>query len=158
MSWEAQHRYFTHQILCYRGEDQVFVLSFDWFEWHSFFIMTSVSLLSLRLVFSSLFHFGKVLDVITPPYTSDFVQLFLPILENDSIAGTIRTEGEHDPVAEFIGELFLKWKYAWWDGTRDVFSLSISKRDIILSRGTMTCGAYKCNSELCRFMLVTLGY
>lgn len=45
----------------------------------------------------------KVLDVIAPPYTSDFVQLFLPILENDSIAGTIRTEGEHDPVAEFIG-------------------------------------------------------
>ncbi|MBN3325173.1 NELFD factor, partial [Atractosteus spatula] len=47
----------------------------------------------------------EVLDVITPPYTSDFVQLFLPILENDSIAGTIRAEGEHDPVAEFIGEL-----------------------------------------------------
>ncbi|XP_069035610.1 negative elongation factor C/D isoform X1 [Lepisosteus oculatus] len=44
----------------------------------------------------------EVLDVITPPYTSDFVQLFLPILENDSIAGTIRAEGEHDPVAEFI--------------------------------------------------------
>ncbi len=72
--------------------------------------MTSVSL-SLRLVFSSLFHFGQVLDVITPPYTSDFVQLFLPILENDSIVGTIRTEGEHDPVAEFIGELFFKWKF-----------------------------------------------
>lgn len=46
---------------------------------------------------------SQVLDVIAPPYTSDFVQLFLPILENDSIAGTIRTEGEHDPVAEFIG-------------------------------------------------------
>lgn len=44
----------------------------------------------------------EVLDVIAPPYTSDFVQLFLPILENDSIAGTIRTEGENDPVAEFI--------------------------------------------------------
>ncbi|XP_007949711.1 negative elongation factor C/D, partial [Orycteropus afer afer] len=44
----------------------------------------------------------EVLDVIAPPYTSDFVQLFLPILENDSIAGTIRTEGEHDPVTEFI--------------------------------------------------------
>ncbi|CAB1315167.1 unnamed protein product [Coregonus sp. 'balchen'] len=44
----------------------------------------------------------EVLDVIAPPYTSDFVQLFLPILENDSIAGTIRTEGEHDPVVEFI--------------------------------------------------------
>ena len=46
---------------------------------------------------------SQVLDVIAPPYTSDFVQLFLPILENDSIAGTIKTEGEHDPVTEFIG-------------------------------------------------------
>lgn len=45
----------------------------------------------------------QVLDVVAPPYTSDFVQLFLPILENDSIAGTIKTEGEHDPVTEFIG-------------------------------------------------------
>ncbi|XP_007882598.1 negative elongation factor C/D [Callorhinchus milii] len=44
----------------------------------------------------------EVLDVIAPPYTSDFVHLFLPILENDSIVGTIRTEGECDPVAEFI--------------------------------------------------------
>ncbi|KAL2091211.1 hypothetical protein ACEWY4_013474 [Coilia grayii] len=44
----------------------------------------------------------EVLDVIAPPYTSAFVQLFLPILENESIAGTIRSEGEHDPVAEFI--------------------------------------------------------
>lgn len=47
----------------------------------------------------------QVLDVIAPPYTSDFVQLFLPILENDSIAGTIKTEGEHDPVTEFIGKV-----------------------------------------------------
>lgn len=46
----------------------------------------------------------QVLDVIAPPYTSDFVHLFLPILENDSIAGTIKTEGEHDPVTEFIGQ------------------------------------------------------
>lgn len=46
----------------------------------------------------------QVLDVVAPPYTSDFVQLFLPILENDSIAGTIKTEGEHDPVTEFIGK------------------------------------------------------
>ncbi|KAL6046222.1 hypothetical protein STEG23_000387 [Scotinomys teguina] len=40
----------------------------------------------------------EVLDVIAPPYTSDFVQLFLPTLENDGIAGTIKAEGEHDPV------------------------------------------------------------
>lgn len=52
-----------------------------------------------------------MLDVIAPPYTSDFVQLFLPILENDSIAGTIKTEGEHDPVTEFIGKKCLFFFY-----------------------------------------------
>ncbi|KAF7248640.1 Negative elongation factor D [Varanus komodoensis] len=50
----------------------------------------------------------EVLDVIAPPYTSDFVQLFLPILENESIAGTIKTEGEHDPVTEFIEHIMQK--------------------------------------------------
>lgn len=49
--------------------------------------------------------------MIAPPYTSDFVQLFLPILENESIAGTIKTEGEHDPVTEFIGKSHLFFAY-----------------------------------------------
>lgn len=40
--------------------------------------------------------------MIIPPYTSDFVRLFLPILENDSIASTLKRAGEHDPVTEFI--------------------------------------------------------
>jgi negative elongation factor C/D len=56
-----------------------------------------------------------VLDVIAPPYTSDFVQLFLPILENDSIAGTIKTEGEHDPVTEFIGKAYSSIPLLQWD-------------------------------------------
>lgn len=45
---------------------------------------------------------SEVLDMIIPPYTSDFVRLFLPILENDSIASTLKRAGEHDPVTEFI--------------------------------------------------------
>lgn len=44
----------------------------------------------------------EVLDVIAPPYTSDFVHLFLPSLDNDSIAGTMKAEGEHDPVTKFV--------------------------------------------------------
>ncbi|XP_009463812.1 PREDICTED: negative elongation factor C/D-like [Nipponia nippon] len=44
----------------------------------------------------------EVLDVIAPPYTSYFVQLFLPVLQNESIAGTIKIEDEHDPTTEFI--------------------------------------------------------
>lgn len=104
----------------WRSSTQIFhssdTLLQRWSAGH-FLIMTSFCAWFSE-VFLSLFHFGQVLDVITPPYTSDFVQLFLPILENDSIAGTIRTEGEHDPVAEFIGELstvVFKTKNDLWD-------------------------------------------
>lgn len=44
----------------------------------------------------------EVLDVIAPPYTLEFVQLFLPLVENEEITGTMRAEGEIDPVSEFI--------------------------------------------------------
>ncbi|XP_014665962.1 PREDICTED: negative elongation factor D-like [Priapulus caudatus] len=48
-------------------------------------------------------HFvSEVLDVIAPPFTLEFVQLFLPLIENENITGSIRTENEHDPVSEFI--------------------------------------------------------
>lgn len=45
----------------------------------------------------------QVLDAIAPPYTSEFVQLVLPMVENEEITGTMRAEGENDPVSEFIG-------------------------------------------------------
>ncbi|XP_002739542.1 negative elongation factor D [Saccoglossus kowalevskii] len=48
-------------------------------------------------------HFvTEVLDMIAPPYTSEFVQLFLPIIENEDITGTLRSEDGKDPVSEFI--------------------------------------------------------
>ena len=43
-----------------------------------------------------------MLDVIAPPYTTEFVHLFLPLIENDGITGTLRTEDGNDPVSEFI--------------------------------------------------------
>lgn len=45
----------------------------------------------------------QVLDAIAPPYTPEFVQLVLPMVENEEITGTMRAEGENDPVSEFIG-------------------------------------------------------
>ena len=48
-------------------------------------------------------HF-QVLDAIAPPYTPEFVQLVLPMVENEEITGTMRAEGENDPVSEFIGK------------------------------------------------------
>uniref|UniRef100_T1J261 Negative elongation factor D n=1 Tax=Strigamia maritima TaxID=126957 RepID=T1J261_STRMM len=44
----------------------------------------------------------EVLDVIAPPYTSEFVQLFLPMVENEEITGGMRNESDNDPVSEFI--------------------------------------------------------
>ncbi|KAK3579939.1 hypothetical protein CHS0354_020832 [Potamilus streckersoni] len=48
-------------------------------------------------------HFvSEVLDVIAPPYTAEFVNVFLPLIENDDITGTLRSEDGNDPVSEFI--------------------------------------------------------
>lgn len=48
----------------------------------------------------------KVLEMIGPPYEPSFVQLFLPLLQNEAIAGTIsrRTEEERKCVKEFLGK------------------------------------------------------
>lgn len=43
----------------------------------------------------------EVLEAIDPPYTTEFIQLFLPIVENEEITGNMRT-GESDPVSAFI--------------------------------------------------------
>ena len=46
--------------------------------------------------------FLQVLDVIAPPYTPEFVQLFLPLIENEDITGSLRINEEDDPISEFI--------------------------------------------------------
>ena len=45
----------------------------------------------------------QVLEAIAPPYSSEFVQLFLPMVENEEITGTMRGDGDNDLVSEFIG-------------------------------------------------------
>ena len=50
--------------------------------------------------------FVQVLDVISPPYTSEFVQLFFPLIDSEDITGSLRTPGENDPVSEFIRKAF----------------------------------------------------
>lgn len=50
-------------------------------------------------------HF-QVLETIGPPYSTEFVHLFMPMVENDEITGTMRGDGENDPVSEFIGMFF----------------------------------------------------
>lgn len=46
----------------------------------------------------------QVLETITHPYSPEFVQLFLPMVENEEITGSMRGEGDNDPVSEFIGK------------------------------------------------------
>jgi len=44
----------------------------------------------------------EVLDVISPPYSSEFVHLFLPLVENQEITGNMRHENETFLVSKFV--------------------------------------------------------
>ncbi|XP_014233626.1 negative elongation factor D [Trichogramma pretiosum] len=44
----------------------------------------------------------EVLDSISPPYSSEFIKLFLPMVENDDITGSMKGEGNNDLVSEFV--------------------------------------------------------
>ena len=46
----------------------------------------------------------QLLDMIAPPYTVEFVQLLLPLIENKAVTDTLRTSDGKDPVSEFISE------------------------------------------------------
>lgn len=50
----------------------------------------------------------QVLETITHPYSPEFVLLFLPMVENEEITGSMRGEGDNDPVSEFIGKLIIE--------------------------------------------------
>ena len=47
--------------------------------------------------------------MIAPPYTAEFINLFLPLIENDGITGTLRSDDGNDPVSEFICKFILQF-------------------------------------------------
>jgi len=48
-------------------------------------------------------HFvSEVLDVIAPPYTAEFVQLFFPLIDSTEITGLLRSMSDSDQVSDFI--------------------------------------------------------
>ncbi|EDO47251.1 predicted protein [Nematostella vectensis] len=48
-------------------------------------------------------HFvTEVLEMIAPPYSSEFVQLFLPIVRNEEITGSLRSSEGTDDASAFI--------------------------------------------------------
>lgn len=49
-------------------------------------------------------HFvTEVLEMIAPPYSTEFVQLFLPIVRNEEITGRLRSADHSDDVSLFLG-------------------------------------------------------
>lgn len=45
--------------------------------------------------------------MIAPPYSTEFVQLFLPIVRNEEITGRLRSADHSDDVSLFLGETLL---------------------------------------------------
>ncbi|XP_065572172.1 negative elongation factor D-like [Artemia franciscana] len=44
----------------------------------------------------------EVLDIVSPPYTPEFVKLFLPMVSNEEITGSLKGDLENEPVSDFI--------------------------------------------------------
>ncbi|KAL5012912.1 hypothetical protein ScPMuIL_011463 [Solemya velum] len=44
----------------------------------------------------------EILDVIAPPYTPEFIQMFLPLIENKDITGSMKSDDGSNPVSEFL--------------------------------------------------------
>lgn len=64
-------------------------------------------LIQIKMSLHIFLLFLQVLETITHPYSPEFVQLFLPMVENEEIMGSMRSEGDNDPVSEFIGNKIL---------------------------------------------------
>jgi len=47
---------------------------------------------------------SEVLDIISPPYTPDFITLLLPLVENEEVTGHMRNDGETVLVTQFISK------------------------------------------------------
>ena len=47
----------------------------------------------------------QVLEMIAPPYSREFIEIFLPIVKNKSITGTLKTPDGKDDVSKFIGNI-----------------------------------------------------
>lgn len=59
-----------------------------------------------------------MLETIGPPYSYEFVNLFMPMVENDEITGSMRADGENDNVSEFIGNIYSMKSLKCWTPKR----------------------------------------
>ncbi len=47
--------------------------------------------------------------MIAPPYSREFVDIFLPIVKNDSITEILRTPDMKDDVSRFLGKFLIQF-------------------------------------------------
>lgn len=87
--------YIAHSLLCYRGK---MLYTRNFYRNNNIIVNCFVAWFGIFL---------QVLETITHPYSPEFVQLFLPMVENEEIMGSMRSEGDNDPVSEFIGRIFI---------------------------------------------------
>lgn len=67
------------------------------------FATITFKILVFKTVFFPLSY--QVLEMIAPPYSPEFIQLFLPIVQNKDITGKLRKNEGSDDVSAFIGKL-----------------------------------------------------
>ena len=88
---KRNHRRVAHSSLCGRGACVCFALwSRDTFN----ILLTIVREWFLR----------QVLDVVTSPYSNEFIELLLPLVDNPDITESLKIDEKHR-CAEFIGQL-----------------------------------------------------
>lgn len=55
--------------------------------------------------------------MIAPPYSPEFIQLFLPIVRNEEITGRLRSADRTDDVSLFLGEFKGHRYFRWLQGS-----------------------------------------
>ena len=55
--------------------------------------------------------------MIAPPYSPEFIQLFLPIVRNEEITGRLRSADRTDDVSLFLGEFKGHRHFRWLQGS-----------------------------------------
>lgn len=55
-------------------------------------------------LYSVLFRMLQVVEMVSPPYTQDFVNVFYPLISNEDLTRSIRADSADDPASRFISK------------------------------------------------------
>ena len=84
----------------------------------------------------------EVLDVVSQPFTEEFVQLFYPLVSDQLVTGSMRTEAEQQLVSEFIGWLlqYRLYQKLLYGSVRVVHSKAILSVAYLLAQSVLRFG------------------